>query len=393
MGGGGELVYERRVVVARAPGTHRASRVSIMNMNAIWSRVLSVAAVVFLVASAAQATPISATVLGFYDLVKVGNAKNVADTTGYGAVDHEFWIGKFEFTNAQYVRFLNAIDPAGSSPNGVYNTLMSSDDRGGITRDLDKLPGLRYDVKTNMGNKPVNYVSWFDTARVANWMHNGALKYDTTDATANAPQNNGAYTLGTATTGSSVVRNEGARFYIPTENEWYKAAYYNPTLNSGTGGYLLYGNGFGSGIAPVTADPSGNGTAGTGIMGSGTGNFANYNNGAVWNDLTGNVTTVGTNGAPSYYGAFDMSGNLREWNDFDGDPGLNRGIRGGAYSSSAAASSSAQRTQGATSRKASIEGFRLVSSVPEPATLGMTSVGGLCACGWWILKRRRRART
>ena len=64
-------------------------------------------------------------------------------------------------------------------------------------------------------------------------------------------------------------------------------------------------------------------TAGsTGIGSSGSaGNFANYNSSASWNGQTGNVTTVGTNGGANAYGAIDMSGNAREWNDLTGSGG------------------------------------------------------------------------
>jgi prepilin-type N-terminal cleavage/methylation domain-containing protein len=137
--------------------------------------------------------------------------------------------------------------------------------------------------------------------------------------------------LGTATSGNVPAKNSGAQFYIPTENEWYKAAFYNPTLNSGTGGYSLFGNGFNSTPGAVTSGSTGIGSASTGIMGSGTGNFANFNLGADWNGQDGNVTTVGTNGAPSYYGAFDMSGMLWELNDLGGAGGSNIGARGGGW--------------------------------------------------------------
>jgi sulfatase modifying factor 1 len=236
-----------------------------------------------------------------------------------------------------------------------------------------------------MGNRPVNFVSWFNAARVANWMHNGAQTYGSTDATASAPQNTGAYTLGTATSGNAPAKNSGALYWLPTENEWYKAAYYSPVKGGvGSPGYYLYGNGFDSGIATVTADSSGNGSAGTGIMGSGTGNFANFDFGA------GNVTTVGTNGAASYYGAFDMSGNVWDWNDLDGVSGSSRGLRGGSWRDNASdVSSAARATNLASGGRNDFIGFRL-ASVPEPATLGMASGGALCAGGWWVLKRRRK---
>ena len=346
--------------------------------------------------SPAHATPITASLNG-YDLVKVGNPNNAAqfsanvNQNGYGAVTTDFWIGKYHFTNSQYTAFLNAIDPAGSNPNSVYNANMGSDVRGGISFTTGNVPGLKYAPKTNMGDKPVNYVSWFDAARVSNWLHNGAQTYVSTDNTASAPQNNGAYTLGTATTGNSIVKNAGAQFYVPTENEWYKSAYYNPTLNDGAGGYRLYGNGFNETPTAVTADEFGNGTAGTGSIGSGTGNFANYANGADWNSQNGGVTTVGTNGAASYYGAFDMSGNVYDWNDLNGVADSSRGFRGGMYAANAFNASSGDRGSRSASNELGTIGFRLASPVPEPATLGMTSVGALCAGGWWVLKRRRRA--
>ena len=351
--------------------------------------------------SPAHATPITASLNG-YDLVKVGNPNNAAqfsanvNQNGYGAVTTDFWIGKYHFTNSQYTAFLNAIDPAGSNPDSVYNANMGSDFgvlMGGISFTAGNASGQKYAAKTNMGDKPVNYVSWFDAARVSNWLHNGAQTYGSTDATASAPQNTGAYTLGIATSGTAPAKNAGARFYVPTENEWYKSAYYNPTLNDGAGGYRLYGNGFNETPTAVTADEFGNGTAGTGSIGSGTGNFANYANGADWNSQNGGVTTVGTNGAASYYGAFDMSGNVFDWNDLNGVAGSTRGLRGGGWPYGVSVVSSAYRLTDVPSSGFNDIGFRLASPVPEPATLGMTSSGALCAGGWWILKRRRRART
>lgn len=66
-------------------------------------------------------------------------------------------------------------------------------------------------------------------------------------------------------------------------------------------------------------------------------NSANYLGNANWNTTTtGNVTTVGSNGGPSYYGTYDQSGNLQEWNDelYLVSGIYNRGLWGGAYPSS-----------------------------------------------------------
>ncbi|MFM8413636.1 MAG: SUMF1/EgtB/PvdO family nonheme iron enzyme [Planctomycetota bacterium] len=154
------------------------------------------------------------------DWVTVGDPGNAADTTGYGAVSYEYRIMKFEITNTQYAAFLNAIDPAGINPNSVYNSSMGTDPRGGISMSLATPSGSRYAVRPNMGDKPVNYVTWWSAARLANWLHNGAQTYGSTNPSLDAPQNQGAYTVGTATTGNAVAVNSGAVFYVPTENEW-----------------------------------------------------------------------------------------------------------------------------------------------------------------------------
>jgi formylglycine-generating enzyme len=377
-------------------------------MNVTWSRVLSVAAVVFLVASAAQATPISATLAG-YDLVKVGDPGNAAQGS-YGAVATDFWIGKNHVTIGQYAEFLNAV--AKSDPRGLYNGNMGSDQRiRGITRSGSDGSYVYTVVGPNgttpvgaqsAANRPITYVSWFDSARFANWMANGKP----TGAAGPATTDNGAYNLGDATSGTAPAKNTinpntqaAPTFYIPTENEWYKAAYYSPVKGGpGTPGYYLYGT--------QSDDTPGNGWDGTtALADKDLANQVNYrpdNRYAV----TGETTTINNNSNQnlltdvgaftntySYYGAFDMSGNVWDWNDLDGFSGSSRGIRGGNWTNGASGVSSAGRSTPAPSNVGISIGFRLASPVPEPATLGMTSVGGLCACGWWILKRRRRART
>ena len=321
------------------------------------------------------------------DWVTVGDAGNAADTTGdpnpAGAVADEFRIMKFEWMNTQYVDFLNAVDPDGLNPQGIYSASMGSNARGGISFDTNASAGSKYATKTDMGDKPVNYISWFEAARVANWLHNGGLLYGTTDSSASAPQNTGAYTLGTATSGSAFTRNLGAQYFIPTENEWYKAAFYKGSgTNAGYWDYLTQ-----SDTAPtaVTSGTTGIGSASTGTIGSGTGNFANFNRAADWNGQDGNVTTVGTNGEPSAYGAFDMGGNVWEWNETL--IGSSRGLRGGGWNDNHLGAfnlSSSSRLPVDPSFEDDNIGFRL-AAVPEPST-GLLVVLGL---GGLLLKRRK----
>ena len=307
--------------------------------------------------------------------VTVGDPGNTADTTTYGAVTDAFQIMKYEWTNSQYTDFLNAVDPSGTNPNSVYKAEMGSNARGGISFTSGAASGSKYAVRTNMADKPVNYVSWFDAARVANWLQNGQGSGSTETE---------AYTLNGAISGTAPAVNSGASYFLPTEDQWYKAAYYKG--GSTNAGYWDYATQSDADPTAVTADGVGNGSA------AGTGNFANYNLAADWNSQDGNVTTVGTNGVASAYGAFDMSGNLYEWNDLTGAAGSSRGRRGGGWDYDAFDLSSSGRDTAGPSGEVNVVGFRLASpvAVPEPSTWVMAA-GGL-ACAGWGAWRRRRAR-
>jgi formylglycine-generating enzyme required for sulfatase activity len=309
------------------------------------------------------------------DWVTVGDPGNAADDTTYGAVADSFRIMKFEFTNQQYTDFLNSV--AATDTYSLYNTNMGSGARGGITRGGTS-GSYTYAVRTNMGDKPVNYVSWFDAARVSNWLMNGATGTSSTET--------GAYTLvGGQISGTAPAVNSGATFYIPTENEWYKAAYHKG--GSTNAGYWDYATQSDTAPTAVTSGSTGIGSAG------GTGNFANYNRVADWNGQDGNVTTVGTNGGPSVYDIYDMNGNLWEWNDLTGVAGSSRGLRGGRWNSGSAFNlSSSDRVTDRPSQDGGTIGFRLASpvAVPEPSTYAM-ALAGLACGGYVVFRRRKRA--
>jgi formylglycine-generating enzyme required for sulfatase activity len=153
--------------------------------------------------------------------------------------------------------------------------------------------------------------------------------------------------------GTAPARNVGATIWIPTENEWFKAAYYDPTHMSGAGGYWLYAN---------QSD-------------SMSVSFANYQS-----SFLTNVGAYGTN-ADSYYGINDMAGNVWEWNDLDAETGSSRGIRNGSWATIGETNlMSSTRQTGAPENENRTIGFRL-ASIPEPSTTLLTLVfttGLLC---------------
>jgi formylglycine-generating enzyme required for sulfatase activity len=76
-------------------------------------------------------------------------------------------------------------------------------------------------------NHPVTHVSWGNAARFTNWLHNG----QPTSAEGPGTTETGAYALNGATSNDdllAVSRSAGAKWFIPSEDEWYKAAYYDP---------------------------------------------------------------------------------------------------------------------------------------------------------------------
>jgi formylglycine-generating enzyme required for sulfatase activity len=272
------------------------------------------------------------------DWVTVGNAGNAADPlTGFGAVAYEYKIGKYEVTNAQYGAFLNAA--AQTDSYGLYKSNMST---YGITRSGSS-GSYTYSVTGALANRPVVYVSWFDAARFANWMMN---------AQGNGDTETGAYTLNGATSGI-ILANAAAQVYIPTENEWYKAAFYI----AATASYSRYPNGQDT---ITTAD-------------------ANYN--------TNTSVDVGSfSNDPSAYGTFDQGGNVLEWNGGVWG-GVHRGIRGGWYGNynyDTGRMSSSYHEYIWPETDVAYGGFRL-AAVPEPSAWVLT----MLASGMMLIRRKR----
>ena len=318
-----------------------------------------------------------------FDWVTVGNPGNAEDPLnspggpcepnacipGIGSVADVYRIAKHEVTNEQYAVFLNAV--AGDDTNGLYNASMGSDARGGITQSGSS-PNFSYAVKANMGNKPVNYVSFFDAMRFVNWLHNG----QPSGAQDGSTTEDGVYAI---SDGVSEMRAANAQYFIPTENEWYKAAYHQPSADGGdSDDYWLYPTA--SNSVPIIATANA-----TGDISNPGANVANYNLGADWNGQDGNVTTVSSAGplSESFYGTSDQGGNVWEWNETVLS-GPFRVFRGGEYQSFEGGLRSSVRGGHKPTIEDSRVGFRVASPVAQ-GNVPTVSQWGLAAMVLLIL--------
>ncbi len=284
------------------------------------------------------------------DWVTVGDPGNPADTevmndgtTGYGSVPYTYQIGKYAVTNAQYTEFLNAV--AATDTNALYNGGMGSG-FGGITQNGSS-GSFTYQVIEGRGDMPVNFVTFYDSLRFANWLHNGQPMGGQDGATTE----DGAYTFSGAT--SVGPRNAGATIFLTSEDEWYKAAYFDGAS------YFDYpvGTDTQTLCALPGADP----------------NTANCGS------VVGDLTDVGSyTGSSSPYGTFDQGGNVWEWNEAIIDS--TRGLRGGRFSHKPKYLEATSRNRLDPIDDKDFVGLR-VAAIPEPGVglLVMTGILGLAA--------------
>ncbi len=288
--------------------------------------------------------------------VRVGDPGNAPDASGFGSVAYKFHMGKYDVTNAEYCRFLNA-KAAASDPYGLWNEGMSISVWGGIKRSGGDL--CIYTVKPGRAHQPVVWVNFYSAARFANWLTNGRGDGDTESGAYEITGSGPDWTVALPSASQRAAWAAGGRkhWLLPSEDEWYKAAYYKGGANAG---YWLYAT---QSDAPPTSEAP-----------RGARNSANIRDSTTGYALTASthydpyynyLTDVGAYpGSLSAYGTLDQCGNVWQWNE--AAIGAEGGLRGGSWAGDSTDASSSTRCARHIGRPATgladgPIGFRIVS--------------------------------
>lgn len=293
----------------------------------------------------------------------ISQSSTAAPNNGLGVVSAAFKISKFETTTQQYAEFLNNTTVGKNDQAGVWNAST------GITRT-----GTvgSYSYTATDPTKPIATITWWSAARFANWLNNGGTNGSATET--------GAYNFTTPlqVSGTMPTRNPSATVFLPSANEWFKAAYWNPVAT----GYNNYGSGTSATITASSVNAAGN---------------ANFNN-----VVAGSVANVDfySNSLSSYQLASAM-GNVREFTDsfLAGSNDTRFLTMGGSFNTSNTGMTNNFRFDSAqpwfsdatnTITNAQL-GFR-IAAVPEPTTIALAGIGILSLGGLeWMKRRKRRA--
>ncbi|MDZ7620097.1 MAG: SUMF1/EgtB/PvdO family nonheme iron enzyme [Patescibacteria group bacterium] len=289
------------------------------------------------------------------DFVPISAATNPA--SGYGIVNYDYHIGVYEITNDQWNKFAaNLGVPVAGNPSSAYDDAFN--DWGTGTTDV-----------------PTNRVSWYETAQFVNWLntstgHQAAYKFTGTQG-----QSDYAFTTWDAADawgGTNLYRHKDAYYFLPDEDEWVKAAYWNAATKT---------------IQDYATKPGdtlhqGDGTSGTGW---------NYHHGGYATNPNG-PWNVGT-GSEELNGTYDMMGNNWEWvesaySDANSGAGSSRGVRGGGWRIHSGHLLASNRSSLSPTDEDSYLGFRVASVIPEPASATILLMG---AVGLLLWRRRRNA--
>jgi sulfatase modifying factor 1 len=293
------------------------------------------------------------------------STRSVADTFGSGANNFEI----------QFV----TIDHPGNDTDTHTGTLLGSVPnvfrigRFEISEQMieaaNQLGGLGITMDTRGSNKPATSISWFEAAKFVNWLNTStgsppAYNFNGTGFMLWPPGSAGYDS-------ANLYRNSLARYFLPSADEWHKAAYYDASQTA----YFIYPTG-----SDAVPTPTSSGSA---------------PNTAVFDQpLAQGPAEIAQAGGLSPFGTMGQGGNVWEWEETDFDRFNNainspRGLRGGFWGAGSPPLLSSFRTATEPSVEGSLAGFR-VASIPEPGSLILLST--ICLSMLALRPSTRKAR-
>lgn len=295
--------------------------------------------------------------------VTVGNANNrpydrtdqSGLVTGRGSVPWQYRMTQSEVPASLWVEFLNA---SRARADAIDYDFGSEPWTFGIVFDPTYTgPGRRYQLSSapNAANMFVADISWRTCAVLCNWLHNDKRLDREAFLT-------GAYEVSqfwdgpnAGVGGEQASHNPGAKYWIPTLDEWLKASYYDPTKN-GTGGWWQ---------SPDASDR---------VLVGGRPGVADFNGGGslpFWERSAIPLESYGH--IRSYYGLYDVLGGTAEYLE---DQYLDGRLTAGTAAEGPGGYQLPDYIGGAYSRVSDItNGLRLASAVPNVGTCVIVMVG------------------
>lgn len=274
-----------------------------------------------------------------------------------GGVGYRYGIGMLEVTVGQWVKFLNTVDPTGRDKHDLYDPSQTPalwPKYGQIDETSQAGMGRHYSVGySDWADKPYGFANFLRAARFVNSLYNGQVvskragvsdgfKYVNYRVRLSRNTERGMYDLARHKR-SGATREHKRGFVVPSQDEWIKAAYYDPS-GAGTYSYWKYPTNpgvFGNESqvpAPSALDPSSGD-----VTNSATQPLATYYNeekpapswcpGGVEPSICssvnpfgidpttyaklykGSLGTVGQARTRSPWGTLDQGGNAVEWTD------------------------------------------------------------------------------